>query len=141
MTLELLQWSFFSAYPFRQLSLLCSWPWWANYQFVIVDVGAPGWHSEGCVVKASEFGRQLGNETLDIPKLSRLSNSTKVAPYNYIQDEAFQLPPDFMRPFPGKNMRPCKPKWMKKLIQTYLVHVTVPTTVEPTALQGGRYLL
>lgn len=79
----------------------------ANYQFVMVDVGAPGRHSDGGVFKASEFGRQLGNSTLDIPKQSRLPNSTKVAPYVYVGDEAFQLRPDFMRPFPGKNMRPC----------------------------------
>lgn len=79
----------------------------ANYKFVMVDVGAPGRHSDGGVFKASEFGRQLGNETLDIPKLSRLPNSTKVAPYVYVGDEAFQLRPDFMRPFPGKSMLPC----------------------------------
>ncbi|CAN7939305.1 unnamed protein product, partial [Ixodes hexagonus] len=78
----------------------------ANYKFVMVDVGAPGRHSDGGVFKASEFGRQLERERLDIPGLARLPKSTKVAPHVFVGDEAFQLRHDFMRPFPGSNMEP-----------------------------------
>ncbi|CAN7939577.1 unnamed protein product [Ixodes hexagonus] len=78
----------------------------ANYKFVMVNVGAPGRHSDGGVFKASEFGRQLERERQDIPGLARLPKSTKVAPHVFVGDEAFQLRHNFMRPFPGSNAEP-----------------------------------
>lgn len=94
-TLELLQRLFYifshKTFPIVLIAVVD-----ANYRFVMVDVGAPRRHSDGGVFEASEFGRQLGNETRDIPKLVRLSNRTKVVPYVYVRDEAFQLRPDFI---------------------------------------------
>lgn len=78
----------------------------ASYKFLVVDVGAPGRHSDGGIFKASKFGKQLTEGTLQLPGLARLPGSTKVAPHVFVGDEAFQLRPDFMRPFPGKNMEP-----------------------------------
>ncbi|XP_064469716.1 uncharacterized protein LOC135384445 [Ornithodoros turicata] len=78
----------------------------ANYKFSMVDVGASGRHSGGGIFKACEFGRQLVNGTLDIPGLAKLPNSNRVAPHVFVGDEAFQLRPDFMRPFPGKALGP-----------------------------------
>lgn len=78
----------------------------ANYKFSMVDVGASGRHSDGGVFKASDFGKQLGSGSLQIPGLAKLPNSNKVAPQVFVGDEAFQLRPDFMRPFPGKSRGP-----------------------------------
>ncbi|XP_040357268.1 protein ANTAGONIST OF LIKE HETEROCHROMATIN PROTEIN 1-like [Ixodes scapularis] len=78
----------------------------ANYKFVMVDVGAPGRHSDGGVFKASEFGRRLENETLELPGPAKLPKSTKVTPHVFVGDEAFQLRHDFMRPFPGADLEP-----------------------------------
>lgn len=78
----------------------------SHYKFVLVDVGAPGRHSDGGVFKNSSFGRLLEEGTLDLPGPHRLPKSQKVAPHVFVGDEAFQLRPDFMRPFPGKGLTP-----------------------------------
>lgn len=78
----------------------------ASYRFLMVDVGAPGRHSDGGVFKNCSFGRQLENGALDIPGTAELPNSTKVAPHVFVGDEAFQLRTNFLRPFPGKSIGP-----------------------------------
>ncbi|XP_070390950.1 uncharacterized protein [Dermacentor albipictus] len=78
----------------------------ASYRFIMVDVGAAGWPSDGGVFKASSFGRQLVNEDLNLPVPARLPNSNNVAPHVFVGDEAFQLRPDFLRPYPGKYLTP-----------------------------------
>ncbi|KAH9377224.1 hypothetical protein HPB48_010115 [Haemaphysalis longicornis] len=77
-----------------------------RYWFAMVDVGAPGRHSDGGVLKATSFGRQLQDQALVFPVSASLPRSTKVAPHVFIGDEAFQLSPDFMCPYPGKQVRP-----------------------------------
>lgn len=76
----------------------------ANYKFIMVDVGAPGRHSDGGIFKTCAFGKRLGHQLLDIPGPTKLPKSSRVAPHVFIGDEAFQLREDFMRPFPGKHM-------------------------------------
>lgn len=76
----------------------------ANYKFVMVDVGAPGRHSDGGVFKACAFGKRLEHQMLDMPGPATLPKSAKVAPHVFVGDEAFQLREDFMRPFPGKHL-------------------------------------
>ncbi|XP_070389473.1 uncharacterized protein [Dermacentor albipictus] len=78
----------------------------ASYRFIMLDVGAAGRHSDGGVFKASSFGRQLGNEDLNLPVPAGLPNSNNVAPHVFVGDEAFQLRPDFLRPYPGKHLTP-----------------------------------
>lgn len=80
----------------------------ASYRFVMVDAGAPGRHSDGGVFKATSFGRQLQDEVLVFPVPARLPRSRKVAPHVFDGDEAFQLRPDFMRPYPGKHVLPAQ---------------------------------
>ncbi|KAG0432110.1 hypothetical protein HPB47_021132, partial [Ixodes persulcatus] len=52
----------------------------ASYKFVMVDVVAPGRHSD-TVFKASEFERRLENHTLDLPGPAKLPKSRKAAPH------------------------------------------------------------
>ncbi|KAH7950371.1 hypothetical protein HPB49_023148 [Dermacentor silvarum] len=77
-----------------------------SYKFVMVDVGAPGRHSDGGVFKATSFGKGLMKNCLNLPAPARLPKSNKVAPHVFVGDEAFQLRQDFMRPYPGKGLQP-----------------------------------
>lgn len=74
----------------------------SSSKFVLIDVGAEGRQSDGRVFKNAEFGKALTKGQLDIPSLGQLPGTTKVAPYAFVGDEAFQLRRDFMRPFPAK---------------------------------------
>ncbi|CAN7950630.1 unnamed protein product [Ixodes hexagonus] len=76
------------------------------YRFVLIDVGAEGRQSDGGVFKASEIGRGLENGTLNVPDVGRLPRCQfpRQAPYAFVGDEAFQLRPDFLRPYPGKDL-------------------------------------
>lgn len=78
----------------------------ASYRFVLVDVSAPGRHGDGGAFKATSFGRQLQDEALVFPVPARLPRSSRVAPRVFGWDEAFQLRPDFVRPYPGKHVLP-----------------------------------
>ncbi|XP_070388956.1 uncharacterized protein [Dermacentor albipictus] len=79
-----------------------------SYKFVMIDVGAPGRHSDGGVFKATAFSKDLANNCLSLPAPARLPNSSKVAPHVFVGDEAFQLRQDFMRPYPGKGIQPSR---------------------------------
>ncbi|XP_067121525.1 uncharacterized protein [Centruroides vittatus] len=78
----------------------------AHCRFLAVDIGAYGSFSDGGVLKASVLGRKLKNGTLGIPSSSILPNSNTLSPHVLIGDEAFQLRPDFMRPYPGRQLSP-----------------------------------
>ncbi|XP_070378864.1 uncharacterized protein [Dermacentor albipictus] len=78
----------------------------AKYKFMMVDVGAPGRHSDGGVFKSCTFGKKLNDGVVALPAAVRLPKSQKVAPHVFVGDEAFQLRTDFLRPFPGKGMLP-----------------------------------
>nr|XP_037272473.1 uncharacterized protein LOC119164398 [Rhipicephalus microplus] len=74
----------------------------SSSKFVLVDIGAEGRQSDGGVFKNTKFGKALTEGQLDIPSLGQLPGTTKVAPYAFVGDEAFQLRRDFMRPFPAR---------------------------------------
>ncbi|KAL3191502.1 hypothetical protein MRX96_059871 [Rhipicephalus microplus] len=74
----------------------------SSSKFVLVDIGAEGRQSDGGVFKNTKFGKALTEGQLDIPSLGQLPGTTKVAPYAFVRDEAFQLRRDFMRPFPAR---------------------------------------
>lgn len=75
----------------------------SDLKFVAVDVGAYGRQSDGGTLSASRFGKCLENGLLGLPPPKRLPNSTVIAPYVFLGDEAFHLRPDFLRPYPGKH--------------------------------------
>ncbi|KAH8025587.1 hypothetical protein HPB51_010045 [Rhipicephalus microplus] len=74
----------------------------SSSKFVLVDIGAEGRQSDGGVFNNTKFGKALTEGQLDIPSLGQLPGTTKVAPYAFVGDEAFQLRRDFMRPFPAR---------------------------------------
>lgn len=39
-----------------------------------------------------------------MPELGQLPNPEDILPFTFLGDEAFQLQPDFMRPYPGKTL-------------------------------------
>lgn len=78
----------------------------SGYRFVLIDVGAEGRQSDGGVFKASDFGQALENGTLNLPDLGKLPRcqDPRLAPHVFVGDEAFQLRPDFLRPYPAKDL-------------------------------------
>ncbi|KAL3213386.1 hypothetical protein MRX96_051696 [Rhipicephalus microplus] len=73
----------------------------SNLKFVAVDVGTHGRQSDGGTFRNCTFGRALENRLLCIPPPRQLPGDTTIAPHVFVDDEAFQLRPDFLRPYPG----------------------------------------
>jgi hypothetical protein len=71
----------------------------AKYQFIMVDVGANGRISDGGVLKNTIFCQKLSQNQLNIPNARELPGSNKTFPYVFAGDEAFQLLPNFMKPY------------------------------------------
>lgn len=65
----------------------------ANYQFMMIDVGANGRVSDGGVMKNTVFWRKLSENQLNFPHPRRLASTEKKYPYVLIGDAAFQLHP------------------------------------------------
>ncbi|KAG0437581.1 hypothetical protein HPB47_017379 [Ixodes persulcatus] len=64
----------------------------------------------GVGVPQTEFGARargaLENGTLNLPDLGKLPRcqDPRLAPHVFVGDEAFQLRPDFLRPYPAKDL-------------------------------------
>lgn len=72
----------------------------ANYKFLMVDVGANGRVSDGGVMKNTLFWRKFSQNQLDMPDPRELPGTVnKKFPYVFVGDEAFQLHPNFMKPY------------------------------------------
>lgn len=71
----------------------------ANYQFLMVDVGANGRVSDGGVLYYTRFWEKFQNNTLNIPSPSCLPNTAEEFPYVFVGDEAFSLQPNLMKPY------------------------------------------
>lgn len=76
----------------------------ADYKFLMVDVGQMGSVSDGGVWDASEFGSGWSRNLINVPPPSALPNTDINLPYLLIGDEAFPLKPNFMRPYPGRDI-------------------------------------
>ncbi|KAM7302236.1 protein ALP1-like [Ixodes scapularis] len=76
----------------------------SDYKFVVVDVGAYGKQSDGGVLQQSAFGQLLEQGRLELPKDLPLPSTRIPAPCVFMGDEAFQLRPDFLRPYPGRGL-------------------------------------
>lgn len=77
----------------------------ADYNFLVVDIGASGRFSDSSVFKSTAFGKALidDNSFLNIPPDRCLPHTNISAPYVIVADEAFPLVRRIMRPFPGRN--------------------------------------
>lgn len=78
----------------------------ANYRFVFVDIGQPGGLSDGGIWEATEIGRALLNEQVNLPEPRRLPGDENgdPMPFVFVGDEAFPLKPYLMRPYPGRQL-------------------------------------
>lgn len=74
----------------------------ANANFIAVDVGDYGRHSDGGVLKHSSFGRALLSDQLPIPKDDIIEGET--LPYVFLGDEAYPLKRYLMRPYPSRGL-------------------------------------
>lgn len=73
-----------------------------QYEFIMVDIGAPGRQSDGGVFRNSLIGRKLMDKSLNIPPLQEISEGRPLLPFVFVGDEAFPLLENLMRPYPGK---------------------------------------
>lgn len=78
----------------------------SNYCFRYIDVGAFGREGESNVLKATDFGKSIYNNTLDLPPLTPIQNDpSKIPmPYVFVADEAFGMCQNIMRPYTAKNL-------------------------------------
>lgn len=76
----------------------------ANYEFTYVDVGTNGRISDGGVLRKTTFFRLLDRGSLKIPTPEKPSDNADDLPFVYIGDEAFALRPDFLKPYPQRNL-------------------------------------
>ena len=77
----------------------------AHYRFTLVDIGDNGHHSDGGVLTTSDFGQALENGALSIPSDRPLTGTTRPnLPYVFVDDKAFPLKMNMLRPYPGKNL-------------------------------------
>lgn len=77
----------------------------ASYNFVIVDIGAPGKCSDGGVFSSSDMGKGFLQNTLNFPTPNEIDSVNGPIPYYAVADEAFPLLENLMRPFPGRGKR------------------------------------
>ena len=74
----------------------------ADGNFMAVDVGDSGRHSDGGVLKHSSFGRALLNNEIPIPEPEAIGNIT--LPYVFVGDEAYPLRTNLLPPYPGRGL-------------------------------------
>ncbi|CAI6358824.1 unnamed protein product [Macrosiphum euphorbiae] len=70
----------------------------ANYNFLLVDIGAPGRCSDGGVFRSSNIGK-----TINLPEPIDIDGVNGPIPYFMVGDEAFLLTEYLMRPYPGRG--------------------------------------
>lgn len=75
----------------------------ANYQISLVDIGAPGRHSDGGIFYDSEIGKRLQNGTLTVPPPRPVEHSGPILPFILVGDEAFPLTQYMLRPYPRSS--------------------------------------
>lgn len=77
----------------------------AKQNFIMVDVGAPGRHSDGGVFANSEMGYRFSNGTINLPSREPIRGSNgKEFPFVLVGDEAFAMTSYLMRPYPRRSI-------------------------------------
>lgn len=74
----------------------------ADYKFTTIDVGAMGRFSDGSLFSSSALGKQIMEQTLDLPAPAPLHTIADQEPYVFVGDEAFPLSDNIMRPYPRR---------------------------------------
>ena len=76
----------------------------AQYEFMMVDVGANGRVSDGGVFANTKFGKIIKEKKLNIPEPTTLPGCPDSMPYVFDADDAFPLLDNLMKPFAYSNL-------------------------------------
>jgi hypothetical protein len=77
----------------------------ANYRFVYVDIGSYGRQSYGSVFGNSTLGKKVNDCTLDLPGSDTIdTGNATYLPYVIIEDAAFPLKTNLLRPYSGDHL-------------------------------------
>lgn len=76
----------------------------ANYEFIMIDVGANGRVSDGGVFSNTKFYQKLKENKLKIPEPDYLPRSNIKLPFVFVADDAFPLSDNILKPYPQRNM-------------------------------------
>lgn len=75
----------------------------ADYNYLLVDIGAPGRNSDGGVFRQITLGKKIINNDIKFPSTTPIDTAVGPIPYYLVADEAFMLLPNVMRPYPGQK--------------------------------------
>jgi hypothetical protein len=73
----------------------------ADYCFTYVNIGNYGSTGDAGAFSASEFGRRLQHNLLNLPHDEALPNTNRPLPYVFVADDAFKLTTNMMKPYAG----------------------------------------
>ncbi|XP_046555925.1 putative nuclease HARBI1 [Haliotis rubra] len=76
----------------------------ANCKFIFVDVGANGRAGDAAVYANSQLSYALQHNTLNIPQPTPLEGRHELVPSVVVGDDAFQLKPHLMKPYPMRDL-------------------------------------
>ena len=76
----------------------------ANYEFIMVEVGANGRVSDAGVLSNSKFFEKFNSKELNIPASGQLTNFSGNMPFTFVGDDAFPLLPNLMKPYGGEKL-------------------------------------
>ncbi len=76
----------------------------ADCKFIAVDIGAYGSNSDGGIWKDSAIGIAMEKGTLNVPGRRNIPRTNIINEHVLVGDEAFQLQPNFMWPFPRQAL-------------------------------------
>lgn len=62
-----------------------------NYEFLMMDLGLNRRISSGRVLRHSDFGKMMENQSLNIPESKQVRCSDKILPYVFVADDAFAM--------------------------------------------------
>jgi hypothetical protein len=71
----------------------------SNYEFIFIDVGTNGRVSDGGVWGKCSMKQAIEKNDVSIPRPRKLPNSSVVAPFVVVADDAFGMKPYLMKPY------------------------------------------
>lgn len=82
----------------------------AKYKFILFVFGTNGRVSDGGVLQNTVFYRKLKDNLLNIPKETKVTNSSRKRPYILIGNVAFPLRSDMLKPYRQNDLNCNKKK-------------------------------
>jgi hypothetical protein len=76
----------------------------ANCCFTLIDVAAHGRENDSSVFSKSSFGKAFISGDLNVSPMRNIPGTSVRTPLYLVGDEAFTLKPNFMRPFPRREL-------------------------------------